>query len=133
MKKLLYIALLALPLMATAQETGGTGAVDVSGGSGVGHGIENNINKERLAGREVIERPITPALTCEEYGAVVVSIIVDRTGKVLEAEMTRGTTNAAPCLIEYAKSMAMATKFTAAEDAPEKQVGTISYNFKKTE
>ena len=72
-------------------------------------------------------------MTCNEYGTVIISITVDRTGKVLEAEMTRGTTNAALCLIEYAKSIAMATKFTASEDAPEKQVGTISYNFKKTE
>jgi len=133
MKKLLYIALLLLPMLTAAQHTGGAGAVDVSGGDGVGRVIESNINKERLAGREVTERPITPAMTCNEYGTVMISITVDRTGKVLEAEMTRGTTNAAPCLIEYAKSIAMATKFTASEDAPEKQVGTISYNFKKTE
>ena len=81
----------------------------------------------------MVEKPITPALTCEDRGCIVLAITVDRAGKVLEAKAGRGSITTAQCLVDYARSIALVTKFTVSEDAPEKQVGTISYNFKNTE
>jgi outer membrane biosynthesis protein TonB len=119
--------------MAAAQEIVNDGSTPGVTGAGTGSGIGDKLKKEYLAGRKVAESPITPALSCQERGTVVLTITVDRAGKVLEAEMGRGTSNPAQCLIDYATSIALATKFNASEEAPEKQVGYIQFNFKDTE
>ena len=71
---------------------------------------------------------------CNEAGRVVVSIEVDRTGRVISAVPgVRGTTNNSKCLLEPAKRAALATKFNADENAPSKQIGKIIYNFALSE
>jgi hypothetical protein len=117
MKKIICILALAAPMLMMAQEKG-EGA--------------KNIDKAALPGRPVKERPIIPALPddCKETGTVVFTIEVDRLGVVKTAQVAKGTTNTAECLISYAKAIAIATKFTAKDDAPELQEGILTYNFK---
>jgi hypothetical protein len=72
----------------------------------------------------------TPNYTCNEEGKVAVQISVDQSGNVIDAKPgTRGTTNAAKCLLDEAKSAALRTKWQADDKAPDKQVGIIIYNF----
>ena len=67
---------------------------------------------------------------CNEAGKVVVSIEVDRNGRVISATPgVRGTTNNSKCLLEPAKRAALATKFNSDSNAPAKQIGKIIYNF----
>lgn len=100
------------------------------GGSGAGRGT--GVGNYRLSGRKNLNTP-KPKYNCNEEGTVVVTITVDKSGKVIKAERGRGTTNAAQCLFDQAKIAAMDTKFDSSETAPEKQVGTIVYNFKLTD
>lgn len=83
-----------------------------------------------LTGRMVLRR--TEAVySCGEEGRVVVSIKVDRLGKVVEATPgTQGSTTSDPCLLNRAKEAALNTKFQAAANAPEKHRGKIIYNFR---
>jgi len=73
----------------------------------------------------------SPQYKCNEEGTVVVEISVDKSGKVVEAKPgVRGTTNMAKCLVDIAQSAALQTKFDPSNTAPERQIGTITYNFK---
>jgi outer membrane biosynthesis protein TonB len=97
-----------------------------NGGSG-GNGNYN------LSGRKPLTRPVIKQ-NCNEDGIVVVSIEVDKTGRVIKAVAgVKGTTNSAPCLLEPAKKAAMLTKWNADGDAPTKQVGKIIYKFSLSE
>lgn len=102
----------------------GTGS---GAGSGSGHGDYN------LAGRKSVAMP-APQYKCNEEGRVVVEISVDRTGKVIEAKPgVRGTTNTAKCLVDIAQQAALQARFDSSTTAPNRQVGTITYNFKLRE
>jgi outer membrane biosynthesis protein TonB len=82
-----------------------------------------------LIGRLVLRRP-EPVYTCGKDGRVVVTIKVDRSGKVVNATPgTKGSTTTDPCLLNRAKEAALKTKWQAAANAPEKQIGRIIYNF----
>ena len=82
-----------------------------------------------LIGRLPLRRPL-PKYLCKEEGRVVVSIKVDRSGKVVSATPgAKGSTTTASCLLEQAKISALKTKWQAAANAPEKQIGKIIYNF----
>lgn len=106
----------------------GTGS---GGGNGGGRGTGNG--NYRLDGRKVLSKP-QPNYTCNEQGKVVVSISVDQNGRVISASPgAKGTTNAAKCLLDQAKIAALNTKFDASNSAPDKQIGTIIYNFTLTE
>ena len=71
---------------------------------------------------------------CNEAGTVVVSIEVDRNGKVTQATAgVRGTTNNSKCLLDPAKRAAMATRFNSDTKAPAKQIGKIIYKFSLSE
>ena len=94
------------------------------GNSGSGSGGNYN-----LAGRKALSKPIEKP-NCQEEGTVVVSIEVDRNGKVIKATPgARGTTNSAGCLAEAAKKAALKTKWNADSNARVKEVGTIIYKF----
>lgn len=68
---------------------------------------------------------------CNEAGKVVVSIEVDRNGKVISATPgVRGTKNNSKCLLEPARRAALATRFNPDPNAPSKQIGKIIYNFR---
>lgn len=82
-----------------------------------------------LIGRLPLRRPI-PDYPCKKEGRVVVSIKVDRSGKVISATPgAKGSTTTESCLLAEAKKAAMKTKWQAAANAPEKQIGKIIYNF----
>ncbi|MBR9855296.1 MAG: energy transducer TonB [Algicola sp.] len=68
---------------------------------------------------------------CNEEGRVVVRIVVDRTGKVVQAQPgVKGTTNNAPCLLEPARKTAMLHRWNPDSNAPAQQIGFVVVNFK---
>lgn len=82
-----------------------------------------------LIGRLPLRRPI-PDYPCKKEGRVVVSIKVNRDGKVISATPgAKGSTTTESCLLAEAKKAALNTKWQAAANAPEKQIGKIIYNF----
>jgi len=95
---------------------------------GTGKGLDGDGNYQ-LGGRKALGKP-KRVQECNEAGTVVVSIEVDRSGKVIKAVPgVRGTTNNSRCLLEPAKAAALATKFNADGKAPSKQIGKIVYRF----
>jgi outer membrane biosynthesis protein TonB len=67
---------------------------------------------------------------CNESGTVVVQITVNRSGNVIDARYTKGTTNTNPCLVNPAIATANKYKWQSDPKAPETQVGFIVVNFK---
>ena len=91
---------------------------------------ENKIENKSiysLVGRRVQFMPKTDN-DCNSFGKVVLEVTVDKAGKTISAVNTENST-ADSCLIELAKKFALQTKWQSSETAPEKQVGTITYNF----
>ena len=85
-----------------------------------------------LAGREALVKPKEQP-NCEEEGIVVVSIEVDKKGKVIRAVSgVKGTTNSANCLLKPAREAALKTTWNADPNSPSKQKGTIIYKFSLT-
>ncbi|WP_242120935.1 hypothetical protein [Aestuariivivens sediminicola] len=67
---------------------------------------------------------------CNEHGMVIVKIVVNQNGNVIEAVPgVRGTTNTAICLLEPAKKIALSYKWPADSKAPSRQIGFVSVNF----
>jgi len=122
-------------------ETGGEGDDDTNGDKGdpngdpnatnyygTGKGIDGDGNY-LLGGRKALNKEIF-IQDCNEAGIVVVSIEVNRNGKVISATPgVRGTTNNSRCLLEPAKRAALATRFNSDDKAPTKQIGKIIYRF----
>ncbi|PHR15103.1 MAG: energy transducer TonB [Aequorivita sp.] len=95
---------------------------------GTGKGLDGDGNY-LLGGRKALNKEKF-VQDCNEAGTVVVSIEVDRSGRVISATPgVRGTTNNSRCLLEPAKRAALATKFNADDKAPAKQIGKIIYKF----
>lgn len=96
-------------------------------GSGTGGGRSWGLNGRKLSstGKEVQK--------CNEYGTVVVQITVNRSGNVIAAKYSKGTTNTNPCLVEPAIATAKKYKWQPDPDAPETQIGFITVNFKLSE
>ena len=83
-----------------------------------------------LSGRSLVSKGKVQQ-ECNEEGRVVVRIVVDRTGKVVQAiPGVKGTTNNAPCLLEPAKKTAFLHKWNLDSDAPAQQIGFVVVNFK---
>ena len=96
---------------------------------GTGKGLDGDGNY-LLGGRKALNKEKF-VQDCNEAGTVVVSIEVDRSGKVTHATAgVRGTTNNSKCLLDPAKRAALATRFNSDEEAPTKQIGKIIYRFK---
>ncbi|MCM1532516.1 MAG: hypothetical protein NC048_09390 [Bacteroides sp.] len=92
-----------------------------SGGSG---GISFSLN-----GRTLMSL-VKPNYDSEEEGVVVVRIVVDRNGVVTEATAgLKGTTTMDGNLWKTAERAALQSKFVPKENAPDKQLGTITYRF----
>ncbi|MBD44638.1 MAG: energy transducer TonB [Flavobacteriaceae bacterium] len=99
---------------------------------GNGKGLDGDGNY-LLGGRKALNKKKF-VQDCNEAGTVVVSIEVDRSGKVINATPgVRGTTNNSKCLLEPAKRAALATKFNKDAKAPSKQIGKIIYRFSLSE
>jgi outer membrane biosynthesis protein TonB len=96
---------------------------------GTGKGLDGDGNYQ-LGGRKALNKE-KYVQDCNEAGTVVVSIEVDRSGKVISATPgVRGTTNNSRCLLEPAKRAALATRFNSDSNAPAKQIGKIIYRFR---
>jgi tetratricopeptide (TPR) repeat protein len=82
-----------------------------------------------LEGRKPINRPM-PKFTCSKQGRVIVSITVNRMGKVIKATPgTKGSITTAKCLLNEAKVAALQTNWQPDPNAPENQIGQIIYHF----
>ena len=91
-----------------------------------GGSSEGNYN---LKGRKALSKPIEQP-ECQEEGTVVVSITVDKNGKVITATAgVKGSTNTASCLLKPANEAALKTTWNADNNAPSIQTGTIIYKF----
>ncbi|MGI9550216.1 MAG: cell envelope integrity protein TolA [Aurantibacter sp.] len=83
-----------------------------------------------LNGRSLVSRGKVPQ-ECNEAGRVVVKIVVDRNGNVINATPgVKGTTNNSPCLLEPAKKTAFKHKWNLDSNAPSQQIGFVVVNFK---
>ena len=122
--------------------TGGSGG-GTGGGNGTGNGIGTGSGYGAgsgggsgggtgysLGNRKAILKPKPNSDCSNETGVVVVEVTVDKNGNTISAVSgIRGTTITAKCLKDQAKMAAMNTKWSASNEASEKQVGKIVYNF----
>lgn len=84
-----------------------------------------------LKGRKASSLP-EPGYTSQREGKVIVKIWVDRTGKVVKVEAPqKGSSITETGMVNQAKNAAMKARFTASDNAPELQVGTITYVFRR--
>ncbi|TYB79405.1 energy transducer TonB [Bizionia myxarmorum] len=91
-----------------------------SGSGGVGYGLKGR----GKASYQTLKQD------CNESGLVIVKIIVNRAGNVIEATPgVQGTTNTAACLLEPARKIALSHKWRPDNNAPSKQVGFVNVNF----
>ncbi|MEI6507250.1 MAG: hypothetical protein WCO54_02130 [Bacteroidota bacterium] len=99
-------------------------------GNGVGNGNGDGIGTYELHGRSLQRRPDVND-NSRETGKVIVSIVVDRNGKVIKATPgQKGTTTLSPVLLEKAKLGAMEARFSPKPDGPEEQYGTMTFIFR---
>jgi outer membrane biosynthesis protein TonB len=110
---------------------GGEGAGTGSGtgtGTGTGDGSGDGIAYS-LGGRGSLMLH-KPSYDSKEQGKVVVTIKVDKQGKVTSAVAgAKGTNVSDQTLWQLAKDAALRSSFVADPNAPDVQVGTITYNF----
>jgi outer membrane biosynthesis protein TonB len=107
--------------------TGSGGGEGEGTGPGTGGGSGGGISFG-LAGRAVVQPPKLPT-DMKEEGKVVVDIVVDKDGNVVEANPNgRGTTTSSPILKAKARQTALATKFNFSGKF-EEQHGTITIVF----
>ncbi|UTW62408.1 hypothetical protein KFE98_20780 [bacterium SCSIO 12741] len=96
------------------------------------HNQETNIkfnlnNPKRIEGAIGLHNPI---YRCEIGGKVVVNIVVNRFGDVVQAKVNSKLSEVNnPCLYDEAKEAALLSTFNESLDAPDKQYGTITYFF----
>ena len=81
-----------------------------------------------LDGRKAMSLPV-PAYKCMGGGDVSVSIIVNRKGYVVGTKIIESVSSPDQCLRDYALRAAGRSRFTASQDAPERQAGEIVYRF----
>jgi hypothetical protein len=123
----------------TTYKPGGSGGDGTGGGSGggsgngTGTGIGNGVGPGisfNLEGRSMVFIR-KPDFSEQREGIVVVSITVDRTGKVVNATPgAKGSTIVDNTLYMAAKKAALESKFNLKNDAPDFQMGKIVYHFK---
>ena len=83
-----------------------------------------------IKGRYKTYLPI-PVYKCEFGGKIVVAVVVNRQGRVVKAEVVDTESDKDDALREVAVDVALKSEFNADEKAPERQAGTITYNFVK--
>ena len=81
-----------------------------------------------LDGRRASRLPI-PAYRCYGGGEITVIITVNNRGDVLNAKVDEGVSSQDRCLQDFAIRAARLSKFSAAPEAPARQMGTITYAF----
>lgn len=93
-------------------------------GNGTGNGTGWGLSGRKLTGNS------KKVQDCNEEGRVVVKVWVNRSGNVIKAERTQGTTNTNPCLVNPALETAKSFKWQPDSKAPETQIGFVVVNFK---
>lgn len=78
--------------------------------------------------RHAVKMPV-PAYMCEGGGEVIVNIVVNPSGEVVDCRVDDALSASNNCLREAALSKATLTLFNADSSAPARQKGTISYLF----
>lgn len=97
-------------------------------GTGPGDGSGDGISLS-LGGRGSLKL-YKPTYDSKEQGKVVVTIKVDKKGNVISAVAgAKGTNVSDQTLWQLAKDAALKSKFVSDPNAPDTQVGTITYNF----
>lgn len=81
-----------------------------------------------LDGRKASHLPI-PAYRCYGAGDVTVIITVNNKGDVINAKVDEGTSSEDGCLRTFAIRAARLSKFSISQEAPARQMGTITYAF----
>lgn len=108
----------------------GTANGDTNGSYGPGSGVGTGGYGLDLVGRSMTVKP-SLSLEHSETGDVRIKIYVDRNGKVTKAEYERsGSTITDNYLITQAKNAALKTHYNVKADAPEIQVGYLTFHFK---
>ena len=104
----------------------GTGNGPGHGGDGLGDG---NV---RLTGRKLRSRPPVSNPCDALRGKVVISINVNREGRVVDTKFSQsGSTSSDDCLVATARAAAMKYTFDANSTAAETQLGSIVFIFKE--
>lgn len=97
---------------------------------GPGGGNGNTVASATLANRSVQSLPL-PVYDYQGEGKVVVDVTVDKSGKVTKAVPgVKGSTTLDQYLLKVAKEAALKAKFDDNPNAPEIQLGQITYIFK---
>lgn len=99
-------------------------------GAGSGSGKGSGNGNWKLEGRKLSSKDKPQRQKCNESGTVVVQIKVNRNGNVIAAKYSKGTDNTSQCLIEPAYETAKSYKWEPDPNAPETQIGYITFNFK---
>ncbi len=108
----------------TGSGTGNGAGTGTGTGDGTGEGISYSLGGR---GSLMLHKP---SYDSKEQGKVVVTIKVDRKGNVTSAVAgAKGTNVSDLTLWQLAKDAAIKSKFVADPDAPDVQIGTITYNF----
>ncbi|MBQ0016901.1 MAG: TonB family protein [Bacteroidales bacterium] len=103
-----------------------SGYVGSGGGGAAGKGTSFS-----LVGRTARALP-EPTYSSNQQGKIVITVYVDRQGNVIMAENSRGSTITDQSLVNQAIAAARNAKFSASETAAEKQKGTITYVFSRS-
>lgn len=107
----------------------GTGT-GIGAGTGTGQGDGSGDGISYSLGGRGSKNLHKPSYDSKEQGKVVVTIKVDRNGKVVSAVAgAKGTNVSDQILWQLAKNAALLSEFVTDPEAPETQVGTITYNF----
>lgn len=97
---------------------------DGSGGSGNKAAVSFILGSR---GSKYLDKPIN---NTNETGKVVVEVTVDKKGKVIKAQVINSKTKTTSGeLRKLAEKAAYSTQFDVDPNAPEEQIGTITYNF----
>jgi TonB family protein len=95
-------------------------------GNGGGNGVSFS-----LKGRSAVALPNPKTYRGNDQGKVVVKVWVDQQGNVIRTEAPqKGSTLTKQQYVSMAVEYAKKAKFSPSKDAPEEQVGTITYIFK---
>lgn len=132
MKYALILIFLVLSVVAHSQDTLQSGRS--SGRGDQGHGDTYGTMKvkmmDTLDNRKLLFKGLVKD-TCVETGRIVLTVMVNRKGKVINASVSRGTTSASTCLTEAAKVAALQSKFERNEKAAVLQPGRMVFYFSR--
>ena len=104
----------------------GTGEGSGKAGNPVGQGSQGG-NSWEVGGRSLTGKLAQPSYSGKEEGRIVVNIRVDKSGKVVSANIGAGTTITSEEMRNSAIKAAMKNTFSSGDTPAE---GTITYNFK---